>query len=73
MTLITYRPQISQTADFVSFWERLYNYPLEYLYTNNIGQPLTSDSIHALFEWKNGSVLSAAKRRSVEQNYVAQS
>ncbi len=71
MKLLTYKPHMSQMADFVSFWERQYNYPLEHLYTTNIGQPLTSVGIHQLFEWKNGSVLSGPKRRSVEQNYVA--
>lgn len=67
--------------DFVDFWEFQYNYRLappdtkkpdpELLYTDNIGQPLTSARIHELFEWKNGSVLSAQKRRSVEQHFVA--
>lgn len=73
MKLITYKPHVSQMADFVGFWDHQYNYPLEHLYTTNIGQPFTSVSvgIHQLFEWKNGSVLSSPKRRSVEQNYVA--
>jgi len=70
MKLITYKPHVSQMADFVNFWECQYNNPLEHLYTTNIGQPFTSVGIHQLFEWKNGSVLSTPKRRSVEQNYV---
>jgi hypothetical protein len=71
MKLITYTQQESQVADFVEFWDQQYNYPLEHLYTTNIGQPFSAIAINELFHWKNGSVLSATKLRSVERNYVA--
>jgi hypothetical protein len=66
-----YTGRTASEAEFVAFWERQYDYSLEHLYTNNIGQPHTADRVHQLFEWKNGSRLSALKRRSVEQNFVA--
>jgi hypothetical protein len=71
MTLTIYVASTASEAKFVAFWERQYDYPLEHLYTNNIGVPLNAAAVHLLFEWKNGSRLSAAKRRSVDQNYVA--
>jgi hypothetical protein len=71
MTLTTYTARTACEADFVAFWERQYDYPLEPLYTDNIGQPLTADRVHQLFEWKNGFPLSARKRCSIEKNYIA--
>lgn len=70
MKLIIYQSKISEAKDFVTFWEGQYNDPLEHLYIDNIGKPLTPDGVHPLFEWKNGSRLSAQKYRSVEQNFV---
>ncbi len=72
MRLITYKPQVSQLADFVSFWGRQYSYKLEHLYIDNIGLPLTSDRVHQLYKWKNGSKLATPKWQSIENNYVAQ-
>ena len=71
MTLAIYTARTASEADFVAFWERQYNYPLEHLYANNIGKPLTADRVLQLFAWKNGYRLSALKRTSVEQNYIA--
>ncbi len=71
MTLTTYTPKVASEADFVAFWEQQYNYPLEHLYTNNIGQAPTADRVHHLFIWKNGSRLSDLKHSSVEANYIA--
>lgn len=71
MMLVTYSPKRSSPKDFVRFWADQYDYPLEHLYSNNIGQPLTAERIYQLFEWKNGSPLSEPKRRSVENNYIA--
>lgn len=59
------------TADgFVEFWEPLYVYPLEPLYTENIGKPLTPRRVRDLYYWKNGGKLSDAKRASVETNFI---
>jgi hypothetical protein len=71
VTLTTYiAEEAASTRDFVNFWAQQYNSPREHLYTNNIGKPLTAKRVYDLFEWKNGSRLSAPKRRSVEQNYI---
>lgn len=74
MTLINFPILKFHHADaitFVEFWGRQYTYGKEYLYDDNIGQPVTDDSLRALFEWKNGSVLSAKKKRSIEQYLLA--
>ena len=58
-------------ADFLTHWAAKYNYPNGKKYTNNIGKPLTPQSVMELYGWKNGTgdELSAKKRRSVEANY----
>lgn len=71
MKLIVYTPETVSPEDFVSFWASQYAYPSEHLYTDNIGKPLMRDSVHKLFEWKNGSPLAMRKYQSVENNYVA--
>jgi hypothetical protein len=71
MALIIYQARQASPAEFVAFWESFYRYPKDELYTTNIAQPLTPERIHSLFEWKNGSGLSAAKRKSVEKHYIA--
>jgi hypothetical protein len=72
MNLVTYQSQTVQPREFIDFWARHYSYRHEELYTKNIGRPLTSDSVHELFVWKNGGVLSSDKRKSVDKNYVNQ-
>ena len=54
---------------FVTHWAAKYDFPQNEKYTDNIGKPLTVQSRQALYEWKNGSVLSNAKLTSVEENY----
>lgn len=71
MKLITYKPELSDPDTFVAYWAAQYHDPHENLYTQNIGQPFTGQTIHPLFFWKNGMRLSAQKRQSVEDNYVA--
>jgi len=58
-------------APFISHWSSKYRYPEEGKYTNNIGKPLTTDSLRALFEWKNGTgdEISPGKVRSIVENY----
>lgn len=57
-------------SDFVEFWEPLYRYPAENVYTDNVGLPLTANRTRALYEWKNGGKLSDAKRESVERHFI---
>ena len=51
------------------YWSSKYFYQEEYKYDNNIGKPLTKESRLALFEWKNGSKISAKKLASINDNY----
>ena len=39
------------------------------IYLQNIGQPLTSQSLRELFEWKNGRSISKRKTESIMKNY----
>lgn len=61
--------QPATTDAFIEFWSRLYRYPLEPLYTDNIGLPLTPSRIDALFVWKNGGKIASRKAESVRLNY----
>jgi hypothetical protein len=70
MHLLIYKSNAVGCQEFVSFWSQGYDagcYP-DQVYAENIGQ-LTSNAILKLFEWKNGSALSEAKRRTV-QNFI---
>lgn len=60
----------TEQSEFVEFWSRQYYYEDEYLYAQNIGQPLTEQSVSALFRWKNGGPLSMRKQQSVEEHFV---
>jgi hypothetical protein len=54
---------------FVEYWSSKYKYPEEEKYTKNIGRPLTATALLELFEWKNGSVISKDKTKSIQENY----
>ena len=70
MNLIyTFRIEKTNLEDFIDHWSSRYFYKGGEKYTDNIGKPLTEKSRRELFEWKNGSKLSAAKLKSVEDNY----
>jgi len=58
-------------AGFLAHWSSRYSYSAEYKYTNNIGRPLTKESLRELFEWKNGtgSVIADRKAKSIDTNY----
>jgi len=66
-----YTLEKTSASSFVKYWSPLYKYKKELLYTGNIGRPLSQQRVHALFEWKNGSRLSASKSASIERNYIA--
>ena len=57
--------------EFVRYWASQYLDTNERLYVEHIEQPLTADTVRALFQWKNGGKLSVLKQRSVETNYIA--
>ena len=57
--------------EFVRYWASQYLDTNERLYVEHIEQPLTADTVRALFQWKNGGMLSVLKQRSVETNYIA--
>jgi hypothetical protein len=63
--------RIVPAKEFVERWEPLYDYPLENLYSDHVGRPLTPESVRLLFEWKNGGKLSRLKQASVEANYIS--
>lgn len=65
----TFKIEKADINDFVNHWSQRYFYGNEEKYTNNIGKPLTKQSRNELFEWKNGSKISEAKLKSIEQNY----
>jgi hypothetical protein len=55
--------------EFVDHWSSVYIYDDEEKYDSNIGKPLTEESLMALFEWKNGRLLSKKKLASIQENY----
>ncbi len=54
---------------FIDLWARQYEDENEHLYTDNIEREKTEPEILALFQWKNGSILSGAKQERVEKEY----
>jgi hypothetical protein len=62
----------TSASEFIEFWSNQYLYKpeIENLYDKNIGKPITPVSLGELFEWKNGSILSERKQKSIEQ-YLA--
>lgn len=74
--LITLESRSASSVEFVEFWSRQYSYDADRAdlpYEENINKPLTRERIITLFEWKNGSRLSAKKLASVESNYIESS
>jgi hypothetical protein len=66
------RRALDDPEEFVGFWSRLYRYPNQHLYDDNVGKELTVERVWKLFAWKNGRGESIApkKRRSIEENYL---
>lgn len=67
---LSFSIDFANIEDFVSYWSSRYSYQNGDKYDDNINEPLTESSIMELFEWKNGSVLSAKKEKSVKDNYL---
>ncbi len=68
--MIIYEPKRVDREAFVLFWSQRYQYMQEHVYYENIGQSPTSERVIALFEWKNGTPLSALKLQSVKHNFA---
>lgn len=66
---VSFQITSATTQDFFGHWSETYRYANEDKYLRNIGKSLTEQSRLELFEWKNGSSISAAKRVSIESNY----
>jgi len=68
---LSFQIRAIDSASFISHWSLKYQYPREHKYTNNIGNPLTVESLRELFEWKNGTgdEISSAKAQSIADNY----
>jgi hypothetical protein len=70
MPMIIYQPLQANQQQFIEFWSFRYVYAEENLYLNNVGQELTEQGVLELFQWKNGTPLSARKLASVHRNFV---
>jgi len=58
-------------SDFVRFWSRLYDYGNEAYYFSNIfAHQFTKEQLWQLLEWKNGMVLSEAKKKTLKEKVL---
>ncbi len=57
-------------AEFVRFWDGLYEGYDEGFYTKNVGQPLTAQLVTEWFKWKNGRDLSRSKAESISRYHL---
>ena len=71
MRLIIYEPVGADAGAFIEFWSARYTGYDDDFYEANVGQELTEARILDWFAWKNGTPLSALKRKSVLRNFVA--
>jgi hypothetical protein len=69
--LIIYEPAGADARAFIEFWSARYMGYDDDFYEANVGQELTEARILDWFAWKNGTPLSALKRKSVLRNFVA--
>jgi hypothetical protein len=71
--MIIYQPLQATQQQFVEFWSLRYPDKHEHLYLSNVGKELTEQRILNLYQWKNGTPLSAGKLTSVQDNFVKRS
>lgn len=69
MDNLSFEIKFTNFNDFINHWEKKYFYSEENKYNYNIGYPLTEKSRLELFEWKNGSIISQKKFKSIMENY----
>lgn len=66
---ISFQINCQNLSEFIERWSPKYKYPNPSQYDDNIGKPLTEQSIRELFEWKNGFKISLKKIESIKNNY----
>ncbi len=66
---------VSRTNDwksFLDFWSSMYFYKLENVYNSRIGKEIfEEEDLLNFYIWKNGSVLSKLKQKSLEEKIIA--
>jgi len=62
----------ASATDFVDFWSQQYQYDFQELYDNNVGRALTEERIWQMYRWKNGTAISAKKKKSIRSAYLSQ-
>ena len=56
----------SELTEFISYWSRLYDYPLESIYNNYINKSsFNKEDLKYLYIWKNGMKLSGVKQKAL--------
>ena len=72
MNLLILKIENTDLEEFISYWSKLYDYPLESLYNERIfKQKFEEEDLHQLFIWKNGMKLSAGKQKSFEDKILS--
>ena len=72
MNLPILKIENTDLVEFISYWSRIYDYPLESLYNERIfKEKFEKEDLHQLFIWKNGMKLSAGKQKSFEDKILS--
>lgn len=62
----------SELTEFISYWSRLYDYPLESIYNNYINKSsFNKEDLKHLYIWKNGMKLSGVKQKALETKILS--
>jgi hypothetical protein len=68
---LSFQIQFQDLPRFMDHWSSKYKYKSDEKYTDNIGSPLTEESLRQLFEWKNGiEKIAGRKLLSIAENYT---
>jgi hypothetical protein len=63
---ILQQKNINDFPQFIEYWAKMYNAPNDVPYDNSINkETFTAEDIQKLYEWKNTSILSGAKQKSL--------
>lgn len=59
---------LNEPAEFIRYWDSMYDYKLEPIYAKYIGNALHEEGIRKLYEWKNGieNIMTGKKGTTVE-------
>ena len=64
--------EASDILGFIDYWSKLYVSRDEWKYQDNINfNKFSPDNLRLLFEWKNGSVISAPKFKGIQKNILS--